>query len=70
LQSLPARTGVPLPADPWDAQRVLAEQRPVVWLYHARGVQAMNSRIRAVRMDMRGELATVAVWRVGVGAEQ
>ncbi|HLZ46280.1 MAG TPA: ABC transporter substrate-binding protein [Gemmatimonadales bacterium] len=70
LQSLPARTGLPLPADPRDAQRVLAEQRPVVWLYHARGVQAMNSRIRAVRMDMRGELATVAVWRVGVGAEQ
>jgi len=24
----------------------------------------MNSRVRGVRMDMRGELATVAAWRV------
>jgi hypothetical protein len=33
-------------------------------LYHGRGVQAMNRRVRGVRMDMRGELATVAEWRV------
>jgi peptide/nickel transport system substrate-binding protein len=64
LQSLEQRTGMPLPRDPVDAQRVLAEQRPVVWLYHGRGVQAMNQRVRDVRMDMRGELPTVAAWRV------
>jgi peptide/nickel transport system substrate-binding protein len=70
LQSLPERTGMPLPADPGEAQRVLARERPVVWLYHARGVQAMNSRVRDVRIDMRGELATVAVWHVGGGGQQ
>jgi hypothetical protein len=64
LQSLEQRTGMPLPLDPVEAQRVLAEQRPVVWLYHGRGVQAMNQRVRDVRMDMRGELPTVAAWRV------
>ena len=68
LQSLPERTGMPLPADPREAQRALAQERPVVWLYHARGVQGMNSRVRDVRMDMRGELATVTAWHVG--AEQ
>ncbi len=64
LQPLGNLTGIPIPADPIAAQRVFAEQLPVVWLYHARGVQAMNSRVRGVRMDMRGELPTVAAWRV------
>jgi hypothetical protein len=64
LQPLGNLTGIPIPADPIAAQRVFAEQLPVVWLYHARGVQAMNSRVLGVRMDMRGELPTVAAWRV------
>src|SRR6267142_2676157 len=64
LQPLGRLTGVSIPWDPTAAQRVFAEQLPVVWLYHARGVQAMNSRVLGVRMDMRGELPTVAAWRV------
>lgn len=64
LQPLGNLTGIPIPADPTAAQRVFAEQLPIVWLYHARGVQAMNQRVRGVRMDMRGELPTVAAWRV------
>ena len=64
LQPLGRLTGVSIPRDPIAAQRVFAEQLPVVWLYHARGVQAMNSRVRGVSMDMRGELPTVAAWRV------
>lgn len=64
LQPLGDLTGVSIPRDPIAAQRVFAEQLPVVWLYHARGVQAMNSRVQGVRMDMRGELPTVAAWRV------
>jgi len=64
LQLLGTITGVAIPADPADAQRVFAEQQPVVWLYHARGVQAMNNRVRGVLMDMRGELPTVAAWHV------
>jgi hypothetical protein len=57
-------TGVGVPADPVLAQRVYADQIPVVWLYHARGVQGMNRRVRGVQMDIRGELPTVASWRV------
>ena len=57
-------TGIPIPRDPSAAQRVFAEQLPIVWLYHGRGVQAMNHRVHGVRMDMRGELPTVAAWRV------
>jgi len=64
LQPLGEVTGIPIPADPVAAQRVFAQQLPVVWLYHARGVQAMNDRVHGVRMDMRGELPTVAGWRV------
>src|SRR5207249_10027523 len=59
LQSLGKLTGIFVPADPVAAQRVFAQQMPVVWLYHVRVVQAMNSRVLVVRMDMRGELPTV-----------
>lgn len=64
LQSLDSVTGVGIPSDPVRAQRVYAEQVPVAWLYHARGVQGMNRRVRGVQMDVRGELPTVADWRV------
>jgi peptide/nickel transport system substrate-binding protein len=64
LRPLGDLTGIPVPDDPIAAQRLFAEQLPIVWLYHARGVQAMNSRVRGVRMDMRGELPTVAAWRI------
>jgi len=64
LQPLGNVTGIAIPNDPVAAQRVFADELPVVWLYHARGVQAMNQRIHGVRMDMRGELPTVASWRV------
>lgn len=64
LQRVGDLTGVPVPAEPRAAQRVLADQRPVVWLYHARGVQGVNERVQGVRMDTRGELPTVAVWHV------
>ena len=64
LQPLGNLTGMPVPDDPVAAQRLFAERLPVVWLYHARGVQGMNQRVLGVRMDMRGELPTVAAWRV------
>lgn len=38
------------------------ESNAVVFLYHARGVQGMNPRVRDVRMDLRGELPTVTRW--------
>ena len=51
--------------DAWLAlQRQLARDLPVAWLYHSRGVQGMSARLLDVRMDLRGELPTVASWRV------
>ncbi len=64
LQSLADLTGMTVPHDPVAAQRIFAERTPVAWLYHARGVQGMNRRIHGVQMDLRGELPSVAVWRV------
>src|SRR4051812_4258567 len=64
LQPLGDLTGIAVPRDPVAAQRLFAEQLPVAWLYHARGLQGMNTRIKGVQMDVRGELPTVAAWRV------
>jgi peptide/nickel transport system substrate-binding protein len=47
-----------------EVQRELAREMPVAWLYHARGLQGMSRRLQGVRMDLRGELATVAQWRI------
>ncbi len=44
--------------------QVFADSMPVAFLYHARGVQGMNRRIHGVRMDMRGELASLSQWWV------
>jgi peptide/nickel transport system substrate-binding protein len=54
--------GVRLPRDAAGAQRGLAQTHAVAFLYHARGVVAMNRRVRGVRMDLRGDLPTVARW--------
>jgi len=51
--------------DAWLAlQRELARDVPVAWIYHSRGVQGISARLLDVRMDLRGELPTVASWRV------
>lgn len=52
--------------DAWRAvQGVLDRDAPVAWVYHARGVQGVARRLRGVRMDLRGEMPTVAAWSVG-----
>jgi peptide/nickel transport system substrate-binding protein len=51
--------------DGWaEVQRVLADEVPVAWIYHARGVQGLSGRLRGVTMDLRGELVTLARWTV------
>jgi len=51
--------------DAWLAlQRQLARDLPVSWIYHSRGVQGISARLLDVRMDLRGELATVTSWRI------
>ena len=62
VKTLADLAGVPVPSDPTEAQRVLAESSAIAFLYHARGVQGMNRRVQHVRMDLRGELATVSEW--------
>lgn len=64
LGPLAAVAGLDVPADPAAAQRLFADSVPVVVLYHARGLQGMNRRVRGVTMDLRGELPTVHDWWV------
>jgi peptide/nickel transport system substrate-binding protein len=47
-----------------DVQRELRREVPVAWLYHARGLQGVSSRMRNVTLDLRGELTSVARWMV------
>lgn len=50
--------------DPAATQRLFGDSLPVAFLYHARGLQGMNRRVRGVVMDLRGELPTVHDWWV------
>jgi peptide/nickel transport system substrate-binding protein len=64
LGPLAAVAGLATPPDPAAAQRLFADSVPVAVLYHARGLQGMNRRVRGVTMDLRGELPTVHDWWV------
>jgi peptide/nickel transport system substrate-binding protein len=64
LGPLAALAGVKAPDDPRAAQRMFADSVPVAFLYHSRGLQGMNRRVRGVTMDLRGELPTVQQWWV------
>jgi peptide/nickel transport system substrate-binding protein len=65
LAPLADLAGMKSPAGAAAAQRFFADSAPVAFLYHARGLQGMNRRVRGVTMDLRGELPTVHDWRVG-----
>ncbi len=45
-------------------QEELAREVPVSWIYHARGVQGLSRRLEHVRMDLRGEMATLLQWQL------
>jgi peptide/nickel transport system substrate-binding protein len=62
LGPLAALAGLRVPRDPAAAQRMFADSVPVAFLYHSRGLQGMNRRVRGVTMDLRGELPTVQGW--------
>jgi peptide/nickel transport system substrate-binding protein len=64
LPPLADLAGMQAPRAPAEVQRLLADSLPVIFLYHARGLQGMNRRIRNVHMDLRGELAGLSRWRV------
>jgi peptide/nickel transport system substrate-binding protein len=48
-----------------DVQRLLADEAPIAWVYHSRGLQGISARLRNVTMDLRGEMATLAQWQIG-----
>ena len=51
--------------DAWrGVQRLLGEATPVAWVYHARGVQGVSAKLTGVQMDLRGEMPTLAKWRL------
>src|SRR6266700_3034213 len=56
LAPLADLAGVRVPPDPAAAQQRFRDALPVAFLYHSRGVQGMNRRVRGVRMDERGEI--------------
>jgi peptide/nickel transport system substrate-binding protein len=64
LRPLATLAGLEAPSDPRAAQRMFADSVPVAFLYHSRGLQGMNRRVRGVTMDLRGELPTVQQWWV------
>jgi peptide/nickel transport system substrate-binding protein len=64
LRPLAELAGMRGPSAPGAAQRFFADSVPVAFLYHARGLQGMNRRVRGVTMDLRGELPTVHDWWV------
>ena len=45
-------------------QQTLDAETPVAWVYHSRGVQGVTARLSGVRMDLRGEMPTIADWRL------
>jgi peptide/nickel transport system substrate-binding protein len=64
LRTLLDLAGTAAPGRGRDLIPVFRDSLPAVFLYHARGVQGMNRRVRGVRMDLRGELATLTRWTV------
>lgn len=44
--------------------RLFRDSVPALFLYHARGVQGINRRVRGIQMDLRGELVTLPQWWV------
>jgi peptide/nickel transport system substrate-binding protein len=64
LRSLLDLSGIAATGYGRDLLPVFTDSLPTAFLYHARGVQGMNRRVEGVRMDLRGELPTVARWTV------
>lgn len=64
LGPLAALSGLKPPAGRAALFRFFRDSLPATFLYHARGLQGINRRIRGVEFGLRGELATVSRWSV------
>ncbi|HEY9518729.1 MAG TPA: ABC transporter substrate-binding protein [Gemmatimonadales bacterium] len=56
--------GLPAEAAPTELAGTIQDSVVAAFLYHARGVQGVNRRVKGITMDLRGELVTVAQWWV------
>ena len=64
LRPLAELSGLKPPAGLGALERFFRDSLPATFLYHARGLQGVNRRVRGVGLGLRGELATVAGWSV------
>lgn len=64
LRPLGALSGLAPPSDRLALFRFFRDSLPATFLYHSRGLQGINRRVRGVQFGLRGELATVSQWSV------
>ena len=65
-----AQPGAPSTAAWRQVDSLLVQSSPVVWIYHARGVQGLSRKLEHVTLDLRGELTSIAQWtRSGMAKE-
>ncbi|MEP6779609.1 MAG: peptide ABC transporter substrate-binding protein, partial [Gemmatimonadaceae bacterium] len=57
-----AQPGAPATAAWRHVDSLLVTNSPVVWIYHARGVQGLSRKLEHVTLDLRGELTSIAQW--------
>ena len=59
------RAGTAELTESWRAvQGALASDVPAAWIYHSRGLQGVSRNVGNVTFDLRGELESIARWRV------
>jgi peptide/nickel transport system substrate-binding protein len=49
---------------PMELATAIQDSAAAAFLYHARGVQGVNRRVKGITMDLRGELVTLSQWWV------
>lgn len=64
LRPLVALSGETLPASRAAWPGFFRDSLPATFLYHARGLQGVNRRLRGAEFGLRGELATITQWSV------
>ena len=57
--------GLPAEGSPAELAGIIQDSVAAAFLYHARGVQGINRRVKGITMDLRGELVTLSSWSVG-----
>ena len=56
--------GLPVEGAPAELVGRIQDSTAAAFLYHARGVQGVNRRVKGITMDLRGELVTLPRWWV------